>query len=194
MRPRERTTAYVDNKVMVQGGTTHQLQEKLDHRIDRAQHLNIQFAPAKLELMHLLPFTSGRKIKNADITGLTLDGAQIPPTDTVQILGVRTDKLLNFKIQASQVSAKTRTSSSLLDRVSRQKGAAPGKIHHLAVTAMVPVMLWGSEIWWTEARQITDQISPAYKMLECTIPGLRRWTQYSKAAAKSGPEQTSRTG
>lgn len=81
---------------------THRLQQRLNNRIDRAQYLNIKYSLAKSELMHLIPFTSGRAINNADSTAFTLYGTQILPTDTLKVLGVRIDKHLCFKVQPAR--------------------------------------------------------------------------------------------
>lgn len=81
-----------------------------------------------------------------------------------------------FQGPASQAAVNMTRGSSLLSRVSRKKGAAPGTIHHQVITAVVPTMLWGSETWWPGARHILDQISPAYKILAHTITRLPSWT------------------
>lgn len=63
--PTQWSNSYVNDKAMVEGANSliaarQTLQERLDKRIQRASHLNIKFAPAKAELKHLIPFTSGK--------------------------------------------------------------------------------------------------------------------------------------
>lgn len=130
------TTVYVDDEIARIGATTQTLavkaqQNHLDQRIDRAGFLNIRYAPRQVELIHLIPTTSGQQINNADTRGIELYGTWIPPTDMVKILGVHIDKRLSFNIHAVAATANTRRSAGTLYQITRRKGASPASIHHL---------------------------------------------------------------
>lgn len=95
------TTTYVDDEVMIQGTTSQKagskaLQTRLDERIRRASHLNIQFVANKVELIHLVPHTnSGTGAHNT--TCITLYGTPVLPKTSVKSLGVWIDDRLNPK-------------------------------------------------------------------------------------------------
>lgn len=86
------------------------------------------------------------------------------------------DRRLTFKIHAAQASVKLRHAGVQLWAVARRKGASPGAIHHLATQGAIPQMLWGSEVWWTGASHITDQLIPGYHTIARIITGLPKWT------------------
>lgn len=113
----------------------------LDERIAGAKHLNIRYTQGKGELIHLIPFTSGRRIKNANKTGINIYGIRIAPTDKIKVLGVHIDNRLSFKSQAAAASAGTRRSTEMLYRITQGKGASPAIIHHLIKTVTMPAML-----------------------------------------------------
>lgn len=146
-----KAAAYVDDEVARVGGTTQQvssrlLQCHLDDRLNRASFLNIKCGVPKAELMHIIPFTSGRQIKSADTAGLRLYREQVPPRTQMKILGVRIDNQLSFEAQAAAVPANTRRSAGMRYRITRCKGASLASIHHLIPTATLPTLIWGSEI------------------------------------------------
>lgn len=89
--PGNSTTTYMDDEVMIQGAgsqaqATAALQLRLDDGITQAAVLNICYAPAKSELMHLTPITSGRLVK--DQQGITLYSTTAPPKETIKCLSV----------------------------------------------------------------------------------------------------------
>lgn len=148
--PGNSTTTYMDDKVMTQGAAsqaqaTAALHLRINHRISQATFLNIRNAPAKSELMHFMPTTSGRLVKNH--TWIVLYGTTTPPKDTMKCLGVWIDHRLSYKDHASAASAATRRSNGALWGLTKRKGAIHGAIHFLASTTTVPALLWGSEVW-----------------------------------------------
>lgn len=183
-------TSYVDDELMIQASTSEKgakaaLQERIDGRIKRAEFLNIRLAPAKSELMHLYPVGPRRK-QNLDEHGIKLYDAQIEPKKTIKALGVRIDNHLSFKAQAAAASTVTRRASGLLWAITKRKGASPNALHQLAISTVVPAMLWGSEIWWTGATHILSQLSPAYNTIARIITGLPKWTPLRFLLAEAG--------
>lgn len=63
-------------------------------------------------------------------------------------------------------------------RVTKQKGASSGAIPHLTNTLTILSLMWGSEIWWTRATHILDQIYPSYNEIAPIITRLPKWTPY----------------
>lgn len=101
-------------------------------------------------------------------------------------LGVWIDHRLGFKIYAAAASSKLRQQSTYLWRITEKKGASPEAINHLTHTATLSAMMWGSEVWWTGARHILNQISPTYNTLARIISGLPKWTPRRFLLAEAG--------
>lgn len=138
------TTSYVDNEIMVQGATTQKeatrtIQTQLNERIERARFLNIWYAPAKSELVHLYTGTTGERSK----AKITLYNTQIEPGDSIKCLGVQIDTRLTFRAHAAAAASRTRRAAGQLWQITKQKGASPRALHHLITTATLANLLWG---------------------------------------------------
>lgn len=148
----EESTAYVDDEVARVGATTQKeaaatLHQHQDELIIRAESLPITYATTKCELMHVIPFTSGRQIKDADTYGIQLYKVLIPPSPRVKILRVHIVHRLSFKAHPAAASANTRRSTGTLYQITQRKGASTASIHHVIKTITLPTLLWGSEVW-----------------------------------------------
>lgn len=173
-KPTELTTTYVDDKPMLQGAksqrfSTQRLQERLTYQIKRGPQLNIKYAPANVELMHL---AAGTKKVARDESTIQLYDHSVHPTNYLKLLGVWIDHRLSFKRHAAFDSSRARGSTGMLWKLTKRKGITPNTLHHLVLSAAVPAFTWGSEVWWTGVRHVIDQVTPAYHMMAPLITGL----------------------
>lgn len=58
--------------------------------------------------------------------------------------------------------------------------------HHLATTLLIPTLLWGSEVWWTGARHILDNLRPTYYSIARLVTNLPHWTRSDRLLAGAG--------
>lgn len=112
------------------------------------EHLPLDFA--KLRLMH---FTRSTKADNPAITISTANGPLTIPAistcGTLTYLGVRLDRKLSFRPHVSHVTSKARKAASALRMLSGCfRGASPALLRRAVTACIIPVMTYGSTIWW----------------------------------------------
>lgn len=149
------------------------LQTKLNQRQNRAFHLKLSYATAKLDLIHLLPTVSH---KTPPTTTMLIGTTVVPHSQTIRLLGLTIDQKLSFREHAAGAIARTQSAIPLIQRMGFSRGASILTLHHMAKTILIPTVLWGSEIWWTGARHIIDNFNPTY---------LPTWTRTDKLLAAS---------
>lgn len=187
MHPNEQVTTYIDDEVLIQGAKSQkfasaELQRRLNQRAERGKAMNI---PSKSDLIHIIPHSSGRR-HNQDTQGITLDGHQTPPTESMKRLGVWLDHHLSFKYHLAFTASRTRNSTYSLGRITQRKGVTPGSIHQIAHSLTIPTMLWGAEFWWTGAAHILSQLGPMYNNIARVVTGLPKWTPLPALLMEAG--------
>lgn len=142
--PTEQTTTYDDNEVMIQEAerqhfATQCLQERLDVHINTGLTLNIQYSPAKTELLH---FAAGTKKAARDDTCIRLYGENLPPTNYFKSLRVWIDHRLSFKRHTTFASSRASGSTGAPWKLTKRKSISPGTLHHLLTSAAIPGFTW----------------------------------------------------
>lgn len=97
-------------------------------------------------------------------------------TTCIKSLGVWIEDHLSFKRHAAGAASAARQAAGWLWSITKKRDASQGTLHHLTITFRIPALLWGSEICWTGARHILDQLRPAYHTIARAITGLPEWT------------------
>lgn len=126
--------------------------------------------------MELLDLAAGTKTAKRDETQARLQDTAVGPSDHFKSLSVWIDPRLSFKRQDAFALAKARSNIGLLWKLTKQKGISPGTVHHLITSTSISGLTWTSEVWWTEARHVIDQVTPAYTTMARLITGHPRWT------------------
>ena len=156
-------TSYVDDVNCLALGKSplsivRLLQDRTDLQLRRARPLEITFAPSKSDLVHLAPRTSYRLVSSSfsDFARLatTLPSSSGPvlirPTTSIRYLGVIIDERLSFRPHALDAAARCRQSLNALRFLGgrRDRGVIGYTTRrHLAMTVLLPKMLWGSPLW-----------------------------------------------
>lgn len=165
-------TTYMDDQIMIQLSPSQpaaikSLQRRLDLKLARTLPLNIKYCSSKTELMHLIPIT------NKSIIGyqcsITLYGKLILPHKQIKSLVVRIDYRLSFKTHAAVASSKARGIMAPLWKITKRKCSSLVAIYHLCATSAIPMLLWGSEAWWTGVRHVLDSLAATYQIMTRTI-------------------------
>lgn len=137
---------------------TMALQLRLDKQISRAKPLGLQYNPSKGELIHLLP----RRIPHRTLKSIVQGNYTIASSETIKLLGIIINNKLSFRQQVAAATTKTQLIRPFLQRIAFPQGASMEWLHHLANTLPSPTLTWGSEVWWTGARHILDNMNPTY--------------------------------
>lgn len=67
-----------------------------------------------------------------------------------------------------------------LQRMAFSRGASMLFLHHLATSRLSPTLTWGSEVWWTGAQHILDNLGPTYNRFARLITALPSFTRTDK--------------
>lgn len=160
------------------------LQKRPNQLVERTKLLNIRFTLKKCEIMHII--THFKALQGTDDKGINLYDTSGTPKNCIKSLGIWIDHRMSFKIHAAAADSKVRQQFAQLWRVTKRKGAFPAALRHFATTATLPGLMWGSEVCWTGARHINDQLAPAYNTVGQIIIGLPAWTPRQFFLAEAG--------
>lgn len=150
------------------------LQRRLDCRIARATAWNIRFSSAKPELMHMIRFSSNTSPNTRK--GILLHGIENIPSDIIKCFGVIIDNRFSFRIQAAATVTRTIKLAGFIARTMEKKVASPGAINHLVTTVILPGILWGSQLCWTNAAHNISELNPTNHTLARYITSLPKQT------------------
>lgn len=188
-RAEEKNSVYVENDRMLQRSRSRRLsikrlQERLDLRLITALPLGLSYSPAKAELIHLHPTSSNRLPTQR--TSLRLGAHVITNSTSIQLLWITIDQKLTFREQISISVSKVRSLLLYIQRMAFTRGASMTSLHHLATTLLIPTILWGSEVSWTGARHIVDNITTTNHRIARLITNLPLWTRRARLIASAG--------
>src|SRR5690606_14322156 len=148
-------------------------------QMDRGKHLQLTFSQTKSELMHCIPQTgTGAARDISKIKPLTLPDRTITPSAVVRYLGVDIDRSTTFQIHATNAASKGRQMVGRLSFLS----TGPGRIkpfiaYHLALTSILPKMLWASPAWWNGYYLVRTAIETTFHTIARWIAGLPQNTR-----------------
>jgi hypothetical protein len=182
----ERQLSYVDDIGQLQSSpnlkkATRRLKERVDYQMGRGQHLALQFAYGKSELLHCIPYSS--KDKTIPLTSLptvTVGNEEVLPQRQVKYLGVYIDESLSFSYHATRAAARGRQAlGSALFLRHKHRGLPAYVANHLTHTLFLPQMLWASPAWWTGTHRVLHPLNVSYLAMARWITGLSPSTQKS---------------
>lgn len=145
--------------------------------------LVIQLAPAKADLLHLIPLSSQSLVAPEVITvGATPISGKI----SIKILGIWVDQRLSFSKHVDLAAFKLAQNAACLKAIARSKDLSPAAMYHVATATAIPTMLWGSPTWWTGALSVIDHLAPAYHSLARSICQAKSYTRTSMLLYDAG--------
>lgn len=134
--------------------------------------------------MHIV--THFKAARGKDDKGIILYHTLVTSKDCIRSRKIWINQSMSFKIHAAAITWKVRQQSTQLWRVTKREGASPAALSHLATTATLSGLLWGSEIWWTGARYSNNQLAPEYNIMAPIITALPTWTPRRVFLAEAG--------
>lgn len=154
----------------------------MNSRISRALPLGLQYNPSKQELIHLQPTNSTLRLTSTRI----MNGENpINSSETINLLGIIIDHRFTFRQQIAAATTKTQHLLPSLQRMAFSRGASMESFHHMVTTPLSPTLTWGSEVWWTGARHIVDNMNPTYLRFAQPITGLPTHTRTNNLLAEA---------
>jgi hypothetical protein len=172
------STAYVDdlNEIHVDVNTGKifpKLSNSFLFKATRAAKIGLSFASDKSEVIH---FSMATRRKSNFPGHLTLTdktlSRRIDPSQQIKLLGVIVDDTLNFIVHAQHASSKgIRALGSLLYLVKGLNGISSYTARYLAISKIMPKMLWASLIWWTGSQSILHPLELGYNRICRWIAG-----------------------
>jgi hypothetical protein len=156
----------------------------------RAHSLNLTFSADKTEFIHLFRHTSHGSLrpKSSDLPNLpNLETPTTPtyltalPSDQIKILGVTIDSSLSFSPHiANAASSGMQALGSFRFLRTTSLGISSKTARYLTISAILPKMLYGSEIWWLGNVRAIDPIRIVYNRIARWITGLPSNTRITK--------------
>jgi hypothetical protein len=181
------STAYVDdlNEIHADVNTGKIVPKLSDSFMFKATHaatIGLSFASDKSEVIH---FSMATRRKSRFPEHLTLTDKTLPrridPSHQIKLLGVIVDDTLNFIVHAQHASSKgMQALGSLLYLRKGLNGISPYTARYLAISKIMPKMLWASPIWWTGSQSILHPLELGYNRICRWITGLPPSTRIIK--------------
>jgi hypothetical protein len=166
------STAYVDdlNEIHADvntGKIVPKLSDSFLFKATRAATIGLSFASDKSEVVH---FSMATRRKSRFPEHLTLTDKTLPrridPSRQIKLLGVIVDGTLNFIVHAKHASSKgMQALGSLLCLRKGLNGISPYTARYLAISKIMPKMLWASPIWWTGSQSILHPLELGYNRI-----------------------------
>lgn len=130
--------------------TTRKLQWELDDTLKWGKENAIAFDPEKAELIHFY-YTRGQDHEDT----VCFEGLTISPKPSIRWLGVHLDSKLSFKTHVETMTSRALKAGNFLRSLNKtQKGSPPDAVSLAAKACVVPVALYGADVWWPgESRQ-----------------------------------------
>jgi hypothetical protein len=148
-------TAYVDDLSEIYadkniGQVIPVLSNSFNLKARRAAEIGLSFASDKSEVIHF-SLAARRKSKYPEHLTLTdtTPARDIFPSNQIKLLGVIVDDTLNFIVHAQHASSKGMQALGSLRYLRKGLNGIPPYIaRYLAISKILPKMLWASPIWW----------------------------------------------
>jgi hypothetical protein len=164
------------------GKATPVLTEALEYKMERAEVLGLSFAPDKSEVVQLSMATR-RKTKFPEelIISSVEPPIIIPAKKQIKLLGVVGDETLSFIIHAQYAASRAMQAlCGFLYLRKGLKGIPPITACHIALSSILPKLLWASPIWWTGSHSVLYPLQFAYHRIARWITGLPPSTRITK--------------
>jgi hypothetical protein len=166
------STAYIDdlNEIHADvntGKIVPKLSDSFMFKATRAAKIGLSFASDKSEDIH---FSMATRRKSRFPEHLTLTDKTLPrgidPSYQIKLLGVIVDDTLNFIVHAQRASSKgMQALGSLLYLRKGLNGISPYTARYLAISKIMPKMLWASPVWWTGSQSILHPLELGYNRI-----------------------------
>jgi hypothetical protein len=172
------------------GNNIHTLKERITLQLQRGALLGLTYSPPKSDLLFMHPITSKDRTKSLTTNPtLNINGTVIQPCRSFTYLGVIIDESLSFKPHANKAASKGRQAIGSLNFLHhRQWSVSAQVLHHLALTAVLPKMLWASPIWWTGHYSVLHQQKKMVPYRACGArPCLERPISTERHSTKTAP-------
>ena len=143
------TPSYIDDvAIMVTGKSTVKnaatLQKAAAIAFEWARQNAIAFDDSKSELIH---FANSNKVPTCSM--VLPNGTELHPLPSVRWLGILLDRKLSFRPHVeNRIAAAGRALSSLLRLSTTEKGLTLSNMRQLYQACILPVIDFGSEVWW----------------------------------------------
>jgi len=172
-------TSYVEDVCMIQishsiAEANTLLEDRTNQHLHRGLYLGLTFAPSKSELLYCLPLNS--KHKNISLSShppLRVMNTTIIPKRQIKYLGVYIDGSLSFLYHAPMAASQGNQVLGSFNFLRHRPQGIPAHVaHHLAFTAILPVMFWASPAWWSGTPMVTSTLKRTYNAIARWITGL----------------------
>jgi hypothetical protein len=188
-------TSYVDDVSIVAAAPKPNaviaiLQKHTTEQLHRAESRGLTFAPGKSELlMFLLQFSNRRTdldrskmpLSQKQTVDLDVAGRTLRPSTHLRYLGVTIDDDLGFKTHAAIAAAKGIQAIGALGFLRCHDWSVPAYVaHHLALVDVMPMITWGSPIWWNGSASVQSLLETTDNRIARWITGLPMSTGISK--------------
>lgn len=173
---------YMDDDTLLKGATSYSsaigtIHDTANKGIERAISRGMKYGERKSQLIIRLPTTSQFK---TTISVIHTVAAEVQAIKTIKLPGITINQKLTFREHRGKATAKTRNAIPHIQQLLFAKGPSMTTHHHMVTTLLTPTQLWGSEIWWTRAQHILDNLNPTYLKFACLITNLPKWTRTDK--------------
>lgn len=150
----------------------------------RSVSLGLHYDVGKPQLIHLHPTTSS----NLPLTPstITLDDSLIVSKDTIKLLRITIDQKLTFRQQTAEATWKSQSILPSLHWMAISRGASMSTLRRMVTTPLSRTLTWESEVWWTGARHITNNLIPTYLCFARLITVLPSYTKTDKLLCAAG--------
>jgi hypothetical protein len=106
---------------------------------------------------------------------------QIESSSEVKLLGVTIDETMTFRSHSQKAASKAlQVLGSIRFLRAGRYGISPLIARHLIISKVIPVLIWGSPIWWIGTPTVKERVENTYYMMARWITGLPMSTRITK--------------
>jgi hypothetical protein len=189
--PLQNTTSYVDDisvsllrkDILINTTNMVLVAENLIHR---AFSLNLSFSVKKTDLIHFFKPKSSAKPKDVSqipplqtaLSSAMLTPFIVNPSKNIRLLGITLDTTLSFASHLAQAASAGRQALGSINFLrTTSLGISAKTAHYIAISAILPKMLYESQVWSTGSITSLTKILSTYNQIARWITGLPRSTR-----------------
>jgi hypothetical protein len=157
-----------------------------ENLIHRASSLSLSFSLEKTDLIHF--FKPKNSTKPKDISQIpplqtALSSAMptpfiVNPSENIRLLGITLDSTLSFTSHLAQAASAGRQALGSFNFLrTTSLGISAKTAHYIAILAILPKMLYGSQVWWAGSIKSLTPILSTYNQIARWITGFPRSTR-----------------